>query len=427
MSGCSFFSTLKEMVRFNRITALFFCVVMFFFGNITTIAQEGFLLPKGKKVDRFSFKLINNLIVVPVELNGVELSFILDTGVDKTVLFGVAQKDSVEIKNVQKIKIRGLGGQESKEALRSFNNTFKLGKAVDVDHIIYVVFDEMVDFYKYMGVPIHGIIGYEYFKDFEVTVKYSSRKIVTRYFKNTIRKPCLKCDLLPLDFFKNKPYINIAVNDEMPISMLIDSGSSDALWLFDSEKHIDETSINYFEDFLGYTLSGAIYGKRSRVLSVAIGKFTFEEVTSAFPDNISYDGIELKEERGGSIGGALLSRFNTTIDYKNKRLVLKKNRRFKNPFDYDLSGLTLIYDGSYRVKELQDVKSEGLSIAFSGKQNSSTSNNTIRIDPLYQLFTAPKVVITEVREDSAADLAGLKVGDALIKINGSFSYNYELY
>ena len=76
---------------------------------------------------------------------------------------------------------------------------------------------------------------------------------------------------------------------------------------------------------------------------------------------------------------------------------------------------------------MQDVKSEGLSIAFSGKQNSSTSNNTIRIDPLYQLFTAPKVVITEVREDSAADLAGLKVGDALIKINGSFSYNYELY
>ncbi|WP_161596087.1 aspartyl protease family protein [Patiriisocius marinus] len=415
------------MDYFNRITALFFCVMMFFFGNFIAISQEGFLLPKGKKVDRFSFKSINNLIVVPIELNGSKLSFLLDTGVDKTVLFGVTQEDSVEIKNAEKIKIRGLGSQESKEALRSFNNTLKLGDAVDVNHTLYVVFDEMIDFSKYMGVPIHGIIGYEYFKNFEVSIQYSASKIVARNFRDIAKKPCRKCDLLPLDFFKNKPYIYLDIEGEKPVSMLIDSGSSDALWLFDSEKHIDETAINYFEDFLGYTLSGAIYGKRSRVSSVVIGKFTFEEVTAAFPEDISYDGIELKEERGGSIGGALLSRFNTTIDYRNKCLVLKRNRKYKKPFDYDLSGLTLMYDGSYRVKELQDVKSEGLSIAFSGKHNSSTSNTTIRIDPLYQLFTAPKVVIAEVREDSAADLAGLKVGDALIKINGSFSYNYELY
>ena len=36
---------------------------------------------------RVQFQLINNLIVFPMEINGKQLSFILDTGVTKTILF----------------------------------------------------------------------------------------------------------------------------------------------------------------------------------------------------------------------------------------------------------------------------------------------------------------------------------------------------
>ena len=34
-----------------------------------------------------NFKLINNLIIIPVEVNGVTLSFLLDTGVSKPIIF----------------------------------------------------------------------------------------------------------------------------------------------------------------------------------------------------------------------------------------------------------------------------------------------------------------------------------------------------
>ena len=71
---------------------------------------------KDKKVDSVSFTLINNLVVIPVELNGVTLSFLLDIEVSETVLFGLNERDLLEIKNVQKITTRSLENLDSKEA-----------------------------------------------------------------------------------------------------------------------------------------------------------------------------------------------------------------------------------------------------------------------------------------------------------------------
>ena len=41
------------------------------------------------------------------------LSFILDTGVDKTILFNLSQNDSIGLNNVRRINLKGLGDGES--------------------------------------------------------------------------------------------------------------------------------------------------------------------------------------------------------------------------------------------------------------------------------------------------------------------------
>ena len=56
-------------------------------------AQGKFVLQNSEK-DKISFKLINNLIVIPVEVNGVSLSFLLDTGVSKAILFNFVNLSS---------------------------------------------------------------------------------------------------------------------------------------------------------------------------------------------------------------------------------------------------------------------------------------------------------------------------------------------
>ncbi|GAL68178.1 hypothetical protein JCM19301_320 [Jejuia pallidilutea] len=43
------------------------------------MAQDQFVLHNKSGKDKIRFKLINNLIVFPVEVNGVKLSFLLDT------------------------------------------------------------------------------------------------------------------------------------------------------------------------------------------------------------------------------------------------------------------------------------------------------------------------------------------------------------
>ena len=74
-----------------RYLFLFFFV---FLTPIVSFSQMGFTIPKGKNKVVIPFKLINNLIFIPLQLNGEELTFLVDTGVEETVLL---RNDEIEI------------------------------------------------------------------------------------------------------------------------------------------------------------------------------------------------------------------------------------------------------------------------------------------------------------------------------------------
>src|SRR5690606_429954 len=67
------------------------------------LAQQ-YHLPKGQDSDRIKFELINNLIILPLQINGTELTFILDSGVSKPILFNITQSDSIAINNVSEVR-----------------------------------------------------------------------------------------------------------------------------------------------------------------------------------------------------------------------------------------------------------------------------------------------------------------------------------
>ncbi|GEQ85675.1 hypothetical protein ULMS_11830 [Patiriisocius marinistellae] len=397
--------------------------------GLISYAQIGFSFENGVKKDKISFELINNLVVIPIELNGVQLSFLLDTGVNNTILFGVTQADSISLNAAVPIKIKGLGNEIEVSAIKSSGNTMSIGDAKDQNHTVFVVFNEMVDFSKRMGIPIHGIIGSNFYRDFVVKTNYNSKRI-TFYTPDKFKfKKCRRCEEFEIEFYKNKPYIKANVLDdslEQESILLVDSGSSDALWLFDENDFIEITPKNYFEDFLGMSITGGIFGKRSRIDGLVLGNFTLNDITVAFPKIIEGDSLRMYKNRAGSIGGEVLKRFTVLMDYQSRRMLLRANTQFKRPFNYNLSGLTLEYDGTVQIKELQDIRSEGMNM-----KNSNAGKNVgsvdVMIDPIYSLFTAPKVVIAELRANSPAALAGLKRGDAIVKVNGKYAYKYKIY
>ncbi|OUS03380.1 signaling protein [Flavobacteriales bacterium 33_180_T64] len=388
----------------------------------TSFGQGVFNLP-GKKSDKIKFQLINNLIVLPVEINGVKLSFLLDTGVSKPILFNIANTDSLQIKNVETIYLRGLGGGEPIKALKSQRNFFKIGNAININQDVFVVFDSSINFTSRLGVNIHGIIGYDVFKNFIVEINYVSKYIKLHKPETYKYKDCKKCEVFNLSFYNNKPYIEAEVkidSEFKPIKLLIDTGSSDALWIFEDEAlGLEPIKNKTFDDYLGKGLSGSLYGVRSKVNVFKLKSFELENVNTAFPDSVAISYARKLKGRNGSVSGEILKRFNHIVDFRNAKITLKKNGNYKAPFYYNRSGITLEQSGSRVIKEAEDRGRVGYG-------NRGGNDTQIVLSTFYKFTLKPSYSIFELRENSPADKAGLKIGDIILSINGKATHSLIL-
>ena len=78
-------------------------LLLFFSYTVSSHSQGRFrILDTAKKSENVPFSLVNNLIVIPAEINGKKLNFLLDTGIKKTILFNLKYEDSVQLRNVKK-------------------------------------------------------------------------------------------------------------------------------------------------------------------------------------------------------------------------------------------------------------------------------------------------------------------------------------
>ena len=113
---------------------------LFIYG-LPTLGQEGFIFQKNVDKVEIPFKLINNLIFIPIKVNGIELNFLLDSGVDETLLFSMDDKKEVSFFNVEKVTLRGLGSEASIEGLKSQNNTLEVPGLKSTGHLLYIILD----------------------------------------------------------------------------------------------------------------------------------------------------------------------------------------------------------------------------------------------------------------------------------------------
>ena len=388
-------------------------------------AQGKFVLQDGRS-DKIKFQLINNLIVIPVEVNGVELSFLLDTGVSKPIIFNFLNiSEALQINQAERIFLRGLGEGEAIEALRSSKNIFRIGRAININQDLYAIFDPSMNFAPRLGVPIHGIIGYDFLRDFIVEVNYSSRFLRVYPPESYKPKRCKKCVTLPLDFFNNKPYIDAEVTikgKEAPVKLLIDSGGSDSVWLFEDEVKKISIPDKNFNDFLGRGLSGRVYGKRAKIDNINIGGFDLKRPNVAFPDSVAISFARKFKERSGSIAGNVLKRFNIVFDYGKGEIRIKKNGNFKTPFYYNKSGIELEHSG---VRVIREVNKDIVQNPY-GSDNESVAQHSMVVTGSYKYKLAPSFAIVEIREGSPADRAGLMVGDVILSINRRHAHLYSM-
>jgi len=400
---------------------IFFTIILIFSVFGTVFSQNHFTILNQKKKTKIPYKLINNLIVLQVNLNGEDLNFLLDTGVRNSLLFNVKSLDSINLKNVKKVRIKGIGNEEYFEALESKKNKIKIKDLFCDDYKILIILNQEFDFSARLGIDIHGIIGADLFENFIVDVNYKRRKLVFNNPETYKYKKCRKCQSFPLNFFFRKPYINASIStgeSETKVQLLIDSGSSDALWLIPHSDDRIKVPKRNFDDFLGKGLSGNIFGKKGKLNSLILGKFEFNNFLVSYPDSVSYELNDSSYERHGIIGAELLKRFSIIYDYPNKKISFKKNSNFKDVFFYNKSGLDVIHNGKTLVKE------ESTQLIVSSDKNSyEMMGNTIAT---YNFSFENSYVISNVKEKSVADLVGLKENDLLVEINNTPAYKLTL-
>ncbi len=402
---------------------LFRYIILSFLGLSSCLLNgQGHFFLKDDVSKRINFEFTSNLIIIPIEINGVALSFVLDTGVSKPILFNLTDRDSLDLKNTETFYLHGLGADGKIEALKSSNNSFKIGDAVSKDQDLYVVFDNSINFTPRLGVLVHGIIGYDVFKDFVVEINYNSKYIKLHKPNSFEPKTSKRWKTIPIEVYSKKPYIESKVtlnNDEKLVKLLVDTGSSDALWLFENEDLAPNEDL-FFIDYLGKGLSGSVYGKRSKIKKFQLFDFELSNVNVAFPDSSSIDLSKIYKGRRGSLGGEILKRFNLFFDYSNNRLHLRKNSFFKDPFTCNNSGIVLEHNGTMFVKERIRVPS--------GDKLNPNNNNAIQIDFSinHRMVLKPIYEIVELRKSSNAYAAGIRVGDILISVNNKEAYDLKL-
>jgi hypothetical protein len=392
--------------------------VIFFIGfNLNAFSQDGFQLQNGKS-DKIHFRLINNLIVIPVSVNGVSLFFLLDTGVSKPIIFNFFNlKEELSIHETELLLLQGLGDDKPIEALKSSNNTVIIGEAINLNQDLYAIIDASINFAPSLGIPIHGIIGYDVFKDFIVEINYSRNFVKLHNPLSYDSKLSQKWRTSNLTFYNKKPIVKASVtngNQVVPVNLLIDTGGSDALWIFEDSSESLKIPRSAFDDFLGKGLSGNIYGKRSVFESFRLKDFQLNKVNVSFPDSSSIQKVNINKLRNGSLLGDVLHRFNWIFKYKSHWVAFKKNKFFNNPFEYNKSGVTMQYAGVRLVKTRTRIPDNTIG---SSSEASNLSSNTINFTSSYKFKIVPELVISDIRPDSPADKAGLKPGDTVLSIN----------
>ena len=300
-------------------------------------AQQFDIVGHKKRVN-IPFKIVRSMAIIKLYINNRgPYNFILDTGVGLMLITDPTLADSLNIENTRTIKIAGLGERDDYEALVAPVLNINIGDELISRNVSAAILKK--DFFglsNYAGMPIHGLLGYEFFNKLAVKVSFTDSILtVTRPGGIRIFR---RAEKIPLTIEESKPYITAKVTlpngTETLQKLLLDLGAGHALSL----EKIDSLPQKSIKANLGIGLNGLIDGHLGRITRINIGKYKIDNIITSFPAN--NPSAKTSIFRNGSIGIGILKRFDIIFDYQNSMMYVKPNFNISQSFEHDMTGLS---------------------------------------------------------------------------------------
>ncbi|MES2376384.1 MAG: aspartyl protease family protein [Bacteroidota bacterium] len=343
-----------------------------------TVNAQYFTLDGGRSKS-IPFELVRNLIVIKVNINNKgPYNFVLDTGVGFMLITDPTLLDSIKIPNKRSIKINGFGDGPAFEAYLTPPLKVDIAGLISNNVSAAIFKKDAFGLSNYSGIPIHGLIGYEFFSRLAVKISFSDTTMRVslpkdmRFYK--------KGSKIPLSIEDKKPYLTTKVvfadGSEKQNKLIVDLGAGHFISMegLENKAAIQKKFINAN---LGMGINGLISGTLSRVKEVELGAYRVKNVIAAFPEDEARTRA-LTVPRDGNLGIGLLKKFDLIIDYPDSVIYLKPGPNYRKTEEHDMSGLV------YFADVLDDFQ---------------------------------HIIIYQIEPESAGETAGLQPNDEIVAIN----------
>jgi hypothetical protein len=319
-------------------------------------------------ITRIPFRLIANHIYIDGSIDGKAACFLVDTGGVNLLTPEAAKKFSLAAEG--QLSARGVG-EKAVDMSMAHGKEIRIGDAVLEKPLFYVI--DLGDLAAIEGTECDGLVGYEMFRRFGVTIDYAKRELVLS--EPAKFSPPANAHVVPFELSDRIPIVSGRL-DGVPGRFSLDTGSRVSITLhtpFGRDNRFVERYSAGPEAVMGWGVGGPSRGRPARFGTLELGDLKIEGIAGDI--HTSDKGAFASPDIAGNLGGGLFKRFTLAFDYNARRVYFAPNAANETVDAFDRSGLFLFADGD-------------------------------------------AIKAADVAKHSAAEKAGLREGDRILTVNG---------
>jgi hypothetical protein len=317
-------------------------------GSASAQHQRSMRMPAGPTIEvnaeagvvSIPFELDSNHLIIPIRIKDTTFRVILDTGMPMSgvMLYGTEAVKKLDLEYGEgSVQVGGAGSHKHIEARLAHGVDIKVGD-IRMNDATAIVMPPLPHFHS----SHDGVIGYGLFKNFVVHI--DNERNVVEFHDPKSFSALESSTVVPLEFNNHFPYADIVVtgNDgkKIPLNVVVDLGASHAISLNVDGNSKFSVPTDSIRTVIGKGVGGPLDGQVGRIQRLQLGAESLTDVVTTFPDR-EFQNPGGMSMRNGNLGNGILRHFNVTFDYSRKAMLLERNERFAEPFEWNMSGMRL--------------------------------------------------------------------------------------